>query len=327
MAGNFSFTGWTSQSAAPGSLASRKVAESATKVTYDLPSAVGPTSELGATKLYNTVGAGVPRVDPASVSGSIADLMQRVALENARLGSGTAPGVISRESLGIGALNTLAQNPATADILMADPAGLVDPTLGSRQGVSVAGSRPRNVAIQTSPYRTADVPGFLQSSIDDLNQNQSLKRALQSEWINRLFGMATSAAPGGNDVAANQAWATNRQNAWNTLMASSVQPGSSFSYSAPSAPSSVVVRGGGGSSNVPRNQAVNTVSNLSNQLQTLEKQRQNLALSPTPIASIYAGSDRQKLDNQIQDLRAQQSKAASIATLATRGWTPGMPSY
>jgi hypothetical protein len=118
----------------------------------------------------------------------------------------------------VGAINGLAQNPLTAAQLTTTPTDLHDPTLGTR-----AYTNPdtgfRDAPIVTSVYQQENVPGFLQQSIANLNSEQAMKRALQSELTNRLVGGLQGGGPN------SYLWAE-------ALRAASVNPGAHVGFGA-----------------------------------------------------------------------------------------------
>lgn len=118
----------------------------------------------------------------------------------------------------IGSVNALAQNPVSATSLMTTPQTLSDPTLGSR-AYQNANTGVRLPVASGSVYAMGDVPAYLSQAVAGLNDEQSLRRALQAEWNNKIFGQATS---GADDAYLWQ----------EAIRAASVSPGSSVSFGA-----------------------------------------------------------------------------------------------
>lgn len=242
----FSFTGWTSQSAAPSTLASR---------------VVNPTPQ------FNTDSS-------------------------------------------IGPLNAAAQNPVTADALKTTPATLADSTLGSRQYQNPLTGQ-RDAPIVASVYAQPNTPAFLQESIDSLNANQSLRRATQAEWMDRLFKQAA----GGDYLA------------WEALRAGSVQPGAKASFGAAvqdpltgkamqaAAQSDAALK-------TQQARALQAEQDIKDQIATLTQERDQKA------QSIQAGAwgDRiGQLNQQIAEL-TQRAKSGGQST-AGSGWVPSGSAY
>ncbi len=122
-----------------------------------------------------------PEASPAATQGSMS---LQTDPSTGRQYYQTAPAAGTPASA-VGSLTDLSTRPLTAADLMTKPTDLHDPTLGSR-----AYTNPyqgfRDAPITTSVYQQENVPAFLQQSIANLNAEQSMKRALQSELTNRL---------------------------------------------------------------------------------------------------------------------------------------------
>lgn len=116
----------------------------------------------------------------------------------------------------VGPVNAMAQNDDPAAMLRTDATGVVDPVLGSRLYKN-PNTGIRDPIASGSVYAMSNVPAYLSQTVAALNEEQSLKRALQAEWNNRLLQGVASGGPDAYLFA-------------EALRAASVSPGASASF-------------------------------------------------------------------------------------------------
>jgi hypothetical protein len=248
MAANYSFTGWTSQTAAPSTLASR---------------VINPIPQ------FNTESS-------------------------------------------VGPVNAVAQTPVTADLLKTiAPTDLKDKTLGSRAYMN-PGTGLRDAPIVASAYAQPNTPAFLQESINSLNANQSMRRAQQAEWIDKLFNQAQ----GGDYMA------------WEALRAASVQPGAKASFgSAIADPLVAKTQAAQSKSTIAANtanaalagqqaRAMKAGQDMQAEITSLSEERDSLMNS---IQAPHWTDRIAGLNNQIMELK-QRSRSATASSQGASGW-------
>lgn len=219
----------------------------------------------------------------------------------------------------VGPINGLAQSPLTAAALLTDPNGVHDQTLASR-AFKNPGTGFRDVAAQGSVYQQNNVPAFLQQSIANLNAEQAMKRAQQSELVNRILQGVNSNSPNNYLFA-------------EALRAAAVGAGAHVNFNA-AVLDPALGRG--------YETATNAYANKTNQ-QTQSLKAANTAVSAIPALSQqrarlgavvmggYEGSQQQKLDRQIA-LASEAATPMSSTQLLGRsanssGWFPTLPYY
>lgn len=106
----------------------------------------------------------------------------------------TARTIVTPRPSAVGPVNALAQNPISAAALRTTPSTLNDPVLGSRQYANPYTGGRQPVA-SSSVYAMSEVPPFLSQAVEALNTEQTMRRALQAEWNDRIFRQAQGAGP------------------------------------------------------------------------------------------------------------------------------------
>lgn len=213
-------------------------------------------------------------------------------LESRRI---TAAPTVTPEPLALGPATALAATAA----LPQNITGLspVNPSLASRR---TGGVGPQQVAIQTSPYRTQNVPAFLNQAISDLNLNQSLRRSQHAELVNRLFQEAM----------------TGNLSAWDALRAASLQPGVHAQLAPITDPNTGIAaaeqsRAAAGQL-AAQTAAIRAAQAIPQQISTLEAQQARLGSAPF---GFYQGSAQQRLNTQLTDLYGQRTARSSVQQL------------
>lgn len=215
----------------------------------------------------------------------------------------------------VGPVNALAQQPYTAASLYRSPGAVNDPKLASRAyGSTVPGAvKP---AFAESVYQRPEVPAYLAQAVTDLNTGQSLQRSLQSEWNNKILGLATNSGP---------------QNYLYTeaLRAASVSPGAHVSFGAAVQNPDI---GAGyraaslGQANLTNAQAgaIAAPQQYQAQIAALQKERQQLGQN---AFGMYSNSRQQQIDNQLFNLQGLLAGSQTVAAGNNRssGWTSTLP--
>jgi hypothetical protein len=179
--------------------------------------------------------------------------------------------------------------------------------------VSGADTRPKDVAIRASTFNNPNVPAFLNQAINDLNSEQSLKRALQTEWQDRLFRMASSDDP--NAYLWQEA-----------VRAASVTPGAHVSFGS-GIQNPVVGQAqaqeaqAAAKESQVRTRALQEPEELQNRLAELERERASLGQS---MFGNYTGSRQQSLDNDITNTYLNLNRYGRAGARGGSGWTPSI---
>lgn len=223
-------------------------------------------------------------------------------------------------SSAIGPLNGWGQVPLTAAQLMTDPSGVHDPSLASRKYMN-PGTGVRDTAAQASVFQSDDAPAFLQQAIANLNAEQAMKRAQQSELVNRILSGVNS---GGNNA---YLWSE-------ALRGASVTPGAHVSFG--SAIQNPDIGAGyktaadayAGKTN-QQTQSLRMANVSLKSISELEKQRARLGAT---IMGGYTGSPQQALDQQLNDAYASASPDSATQRLGrsanrSSGWSPTPPVF
>lgn len=215
----------------------------------------------------------------------------------------------------VGPVNAAAQSPLTAAALAITPQTLNDSKLGSRLfGSTVPGKAQPFLA--ESVYQQPNVPAFLSQAVSDLNTEQALKRSLQSEWNNKILGLANSGSP---DSYLYQ----------EAVRAASVAPGAHVNFGA-AIQSPDVAAGykaaseGAGKLATAQAGAISAPQQLQSKISMLQREKEQLGQN---AFGQYHNSRQQKIDQELFDLQSQLSGANTVAAgNNTRGWTaPKLP--
>lgn len=284
--GKAASTGWTAGSISP------QVASSSPAIVGQILGDPRLASAGQVANTYNTAPAAVQQQISAS--------------------SSTAPPTRAGTS-NIGWLNWIAQNPVTADQLLLPAQSLQDPKLGQMTSYTSPLVGARRTEAQVSLFNDPNAPASIMQQIQSLNMNQSLRRAQQAEYINRLFGAAVE-----SPVYAE------------ALRAASIQPGASAAFGArilsnPEMAANVTGAQASAQNIAARTAAINAVDTRQRQLQQLQQQRASLGQNPM---GFYTGSQQEKLDKQIMalesDIRNNQGtqRIAESAAGTSSGWVP-----
>jgi hypothetical protein len=126
----------------------------------------------------------------------------------------TPPGFLTPEEVAAQSAAWVTPKTISANDFLTTTPGLRDPKLASRTYSSVPQTLPKEVAATASVYGTSNVPAFLTQAVNDLNQTQSSKAALQEQYRQKLL----EAVLGGNYLAAE------------ALRAASVTPGAKVGF-------------------------------------------------------------------------------------------------
>jgi hypothetical protein len=222
-------------------------------------------------------------------------------------------------SSAIGWLNYLAQNPVSADQLVPEAGAVNDKALSSRTSLLNPLSGLQDVAFQVGVSQSHDIPGDIRQQMASLNSNQSLRRALQAEFQDRMM----KAAQGG-DVWAAEA-----------LRTSAVQPGTSVSFGQrlgsvdemDSLAKQALGVGKAGTAAASlmdlQGQQIAEATGVENRLTDLKAKR-----AAAGDFGYYPGSERERLDKQIMALSSKTSSSSSVqqrglaASGVSSGWTP-----
>lgn len=212
-------------------------------------------------------------------------------------------------------LPDIATEGYTAGNLARTPGKLNDPTLASRMFGSTVPGAVKPVAV-SSVYQQPNVPAYLSQSISDLNTGQSLQRSLQSEWNNKILGLATNS--GADNYLYQEA-----------LRAASVSPGAHVSFN--SAVQDPRVGQGYqaaslGQANLAKAQAgaIAAPQQYQNQIAALQREQQLLGQS---AFGQFQNSRQQQIQNQLFNLQNQLAGSQSVAAGNNRasGWNSALP--
>lgn len=214
----------------------------------------------------------------------------------------------------IGPVNGWAQNPISAADLMTDPSAAKDSSLASRKYMN-PGTGAREAAASASVYQQADAPAFLQQAISNLNSEQAMKRAQQSELVNRILMGVNSGGP--NDYL----WAE-------ALRAASVGAGAHVNFSSAVQDPRVGI-GYENAANAYADKTAEQTKSLTaantaiNGIPEMEKQRARLG---SVVMGGYEGSPQQQLDRQLTQSHLAASPVSSTQLLGrsanASGWFP-----
>lgn len=212
-------------------------------------------------------------------------------------------------------LPNIATQGYTAGNLARTPGKLNDPTLASRAfGSTVPGAvKP---AFAESVYQRPNVPAYLAQAVTDLNTGQSLQRSLQSEWNNKILGLASGGGP--NSYLYQEA-----------LRAASVSPGAHVNFGA-AVQSPLLGEGykaaAVGQANLTNAQAgaIAAPQQYQAQIAALQKERQQLGQN---AFGMYSNSRQQQIDNQLFNLQGLLAGSQNVAAGNNRssGWTSTLP--
>lgn len=215
----------------------------------------------------------------------------------------------------VGPLNALAQQPYTAASLMRSPGAVNDPKLASRAyGSTVPGTvKP---AFAESVYQRPEVPAYLAQAVTDLNTGQSLQRSLQSEWNNKILGLASGG--GANGYLFQEA-----------LRAASVSPGAHVNFGAavqnPDIGTGYLQAAQGQKAQALATAgAIGAPQQYQQQIAALQRERQQLGAN---AFGQYSGSRQKAIDDQLFNLQGLLAGANTVAAGQTRssGWTSQLP--
>jgi hypothetical protein len=220
----------------------------------------------------------------------------------------------------VGLLNAYAQSPLSAAQLLTDPSHLHDSSLGSRTYMN-PGTGLRDAAAVGSVYQQNDVPAFLQQSIANLNAEQTMKRAMQAELVNRILAGVQQGGP--NDYL----WAE-------ALRGAAVNPGAHVAFNA-AIQNPLLGQGYKTAADAFAQKTAQQTTSLKNantalnSIAPLEQQRAKLG---NVVMGGYTGSSQQQLDQQITDsyVNAGPSSATQMLGRAAgsgSGWLPTLPTY
>lgn len=214
-------------------------------------------------------------------------------------------------------LPNIATEGYTAGNLARTPGKLNDPTLASRAfGSTVPGAvKP---AFAESVYQRPEVPAYLAQAVTDLNTGQSLQRSLQSEWNNKILGLATGGGP--------DSWQFQE-----ALRAASVSPGAHVNFGA-AVQNPLVGEGykaaAVGQASLAKAQAgaIGAPQAFQSQIAALQREQQLLGQS---AFGQFQGSRQQQIQNQLFNLQNQLAGAQTVAAGQNRvgGWTPNALPY
>jgi hypothetical protein len=224
----------------------------------------------------------------------------------------------------VGGTNSAAQLPVSADQLAITPETLHDPSLGSRGTINpMTGVREAPIVASVSQMGNGNIPDMLKQSIANLNAEQTMKRAMQAELVNRIVSGVASGGP--NSYLWSEA-----------LRSAAVNPGAHVQFNA-AVQNPLIGEGykqatsAYADKTAQQTQALKSANGATGDLATLQAQRARLG--STVMGANYSNSPQQQLDAKITDAYLAGSPNSATQQLArsvsgpNSGWFPALPTY
>jgi hypothetical protein len=208
--------------------------------------------------------------------------------------------------------------PITPDTLRTTPQSLGDPTLGSRQFMSLPAGFAQPVA-RTSVYETPEAPAFLADAVARLNATQSGRATAQQSLIQQLLGAVGGGGPNAYLLAPalTAAVGATGGGGGGVSFGPIQNPLIGQGYAQLAAAQAERARA--------QTSAVNRVQTLQDQILGLQQQQRS-----RPQSSTFSwGGGGNSVSNQIFDLQQQLANAQKIGTAAaSSGWgSMAIPGY
>jgi hypothetical protein len=227
-------------------------------------------------------------------------------------------------SSSVGSVNSSAQLNTPASQLAMTPETLHDPSLGSRGTINPnTGLREAPIVASVSQMGNGSVPDILKQSIANLNAEQTMKRAMQAELVNRIVsGVATG---GPNSYLWTEA-----------LRSAAVNPGAHVQFNA-AVQNPLLGEGykqaasAYADKTAQQTQALKAANNSAGDIASLQAQRARLG--STVMGANYSNSPQQQLDAKITDAYLAGSPNSATQQLArsvsgpNSGWFSALPTF